>query len=55
MHAISRDDIVRFHAERFVPGATTLVVAGDVTADEAERLVLGALGDWAGAAPARRR
>jgi zinc protease len=51
VQAISRDDVARFHAERFVPGATTLVVAGDVTADEAERLALGALGDWAGEAP----
>ena len=49
--ALGRDDVRRFHAERYVPGATTLIVAGDVTADEAERLATEALGGWSGAAP----
>jgi predicted Zn-dependent peptidase len=34
-----------------VPAATTLVVAGDLTADEAERLAAEALGGWSGGAP----
>ncbi len=42
-----------FHAARYRPGATTVVVAGDVTADAAEALVARTLGAWAGApAPA---
>ena len=47
--AIGRDDVERFYAERYRPGATTLIVVGDVQAAEAERLVLDALGDWTGA------
>jgi predicted Zn-dependent peptidase len=47
---ITRDDVVRFHAERFRPGATTLVVAGDVSLDEVARLAEQAFGGWQGAA-----
>ena len=36
--AITRDDVVRFYRERYRADRTTLVIAGDVTADEAERL-----------------
>jgi zinc protease len=50
--AIGRDDVVRFHAARYVPAATTIVVAGDVTVEEAERLVAETLGGWVGDAPA---
>jgi zinc protease len=49
--ALGRDDVARFHAARYVPGATTLIVAGDVTIDEAERIARESLGGWAGAAP----
>ncbi len=51
--ALARDDVAAFHAARYRPAATTLVVAGDCTADDAERLVRSALGAWAGEAPPR--
>ncbi|AHG88452.1 peptidase M16 domain protein [Gemmatirosa kalamazoonensis] len=53
--SLGRDDVARFHAERYVPGATTLVVAGDVTVDDAERLAREALGGWTGDAPSMPR
>lgn len=52
VRALTRDAVAAFHAARYTPAATTLVVAGDVTADDAERLVAQALGDWRGGAPA---
>ena len=51
VRALARDDLLSFYRARYAPGATTLVVAGDVAADEAERLVARALGAWAGAEP----
>ncbi|MDF1501762.1 pitrilysin family protein [Roseisolibacter sp. H3M3-2] len=50
---LTRDDVAAFHAARYRPSATTLVVAGDLSADDAERLVLRALGGWRGEAPPR--
>ena len=50
--ALARDDVARFFAARYRAPATTLVIAGDVSADEAERLVRQTFGDWQGAAPA---
>jgi zinc protease len=45
-----------FHRERFVPAATTLILAGDVSPETANRLAERALGAWAAgtAAPAVR-
>jgi len=37
-----------WHASRFVPTATTVVVCGDITVADAVRVVAAALGDWAG-------
>jgi zinc protease len=51
VQALTRDDVAAFHAARYRPGATTLVVAGDVSADDAEALVLRTLGSWDGGAP----
>jgi zinc protease len=51
--AISRDDIVRFHRERYVPATTTLIIAGDVTVDAAEALARELLGTWTGGTPSR--
>ncbi len=51
VRGLTRDDVAAFHAARYRPGATTLVVAGDVSADEAEVLVARTLGTWAGSAP----
>ncbi len=47
---ITRDDIVRFHAEHFRPDATALLVVGDCTADAAVALAAEHLGDWSGTA-----
>lgn len=49
--AITRDDVVAFWSERYRPGSVTVVVAGDVTAEDARRLVEAALGSWQGEAP----
>lgn len=38
----------RFHARRFGPGATTVVLAGAVDPEQAERLVAASFGDWTG-------
>lgn len=53
--SVTRDDVVGFWRDHYRPGGTTVVVAGDVTTEEALRLVDGALGAWRGesAAPAR--
>lgn len=49
---ITRDDAVAFHAARYRPEAMTVIVAGAMTADEAERAVGGIFDGWRGAAPA---
>ncbi len=48
LEAISRDDIVAFHAERYAPGQAALVVAGDVTREELEEHLQGAFAGWSG-------
>ncbi|MGE0816743.1 MAG: M16 family metallopeptidase [Vicinamibacterales bacterium] len=50
--AAAGDEIRAFHAAAYVPGATTIVVAGDVDPDAAQALVTGAFGDWSGPAAA---
>lgn len=52
VRGLTRDAVAAFHAARYRPAATTLVVAGDVGADEAQALVERTLGSWQGAAPA---
>lgn len=52
VRGLTRDAVAAFHAARYRPAATTLVVAGDVGADEAAALVERTLGSWHGAAPA---
>lgn len=49
---ITRDDVVAFYRERYRPEAMTVVVAGAMTADEAERVVSAVFDGWRGAAPA---
>ena len=51
--AIGRDDIVRHYGRWYRPGAVTLVVAGDVSVDEATTLVRASFEDWTGGAPER--
>ncbi len=46
---ITRDDIVQFHAEHFVPDATALLVVGDCTVEHAVAMATQHLGDWQGA------
>ena len=41
-------NIREFHATRYVPGATTLIVVGDVTPEVVLRLAVRALGAWSG-------
>ncbi|MHB1223972.1 MAG: M16 family metallopeptidase [Gemmatimonadaceae bacterium] len=55
VRAVTRDDVVAFWRERYRPGGTTVVIAGDVTTEDALRLVDDALGAWHGEAlvPAR--
>lgn len=49
--ALTRDDVLAFHRERYQPGGLTIIVAGDVSAHEAESLIAATLGDWRGEAP----
>ena len=48
--SITRGDIAAFHAERYRPGSTTLIIAGDITTSEASRMVDAHFGTWTGAA-----
>lgn len=53
IEAITREDLVRFHAERFGPENALLVVSGVVDPDEVEALARRHFGDWdVGEAPA---
>ena len=51
--AITRDDLVAFHRDRWKPGSSALVISGDVTLSEAQALAEKHFGSWSGgAAPA---
>jgi zinc protease len=52
VRGLTRDDVVAFYHERFQPGGTTLVFAGDVTMTQARGLADSLFGDWSGARPA---
>jgi zinc protease len=43
---LTRDDVVKFHRERFRPDATVIAVVGAVTVDEARREILARFGSW---------
>lgn len=49
VNAIEREHIVTFYESRYVPSATTVIVAGDIAADRAEELTRRAFADWRGA------
>jgi zinc protease len=49
--AISRADVEEFYRARYRPGSVTLIIAGDVTTDEAAALASDTLGAWKGEAP----
>ncbi len=56
VRAIALADAIAWHADHFRPANTTLVVVGDITADEGERFINETLGEWKGAAsPPNRR
>lgn len=50
--AISRDDLVAFHALRYRPQRSIIAVVGDVAASEILERLHVAFADWTGAAPA---
>jgi zinc protease len=43
---ISRDAVLAFYAARYQPGNVTLIVVGDVTAEDVETMAEAALGGW---------
>jgi zinc protease len=47
---ITREDIAAFHRANWKPGSSTLILAGDITLDEARKLAQEAFGDWSGGA-----
>ena len=52
--SLRTSDVQAFHARHYVPGATTLIFAGDITVARATELAERIFGSWAGgAAPAR--
>jgi zinc protease len=52
---LTRDDVLAWHRRMYVPGNATLLLVGDVTADEARRLAGDAFGGWRGEAPGLTR
>lgn len=55
LRGITRDDVLQWHRQMYVPAAATLLLVGDLTADEARRLAEEAFGGWRGAASSRQR
>lgn len=53
IESLDRDQLVEFYETRYLPGGTTVIVAGDITADRAEELTRHALGTWIGGAASR--
>lgn len=55
VEGITRDDLVKWHADWFKPGSATLIVAGDTTMDKLKPALEAAFGKWkAGTAPAKQ-
>lgn len=52
VRAITRDDLVAYQESRLVPQGALLVIAGDITMEQARRQAEAAFADWTGAAPA---
>lgn len=53
VRAITRDDLVAYHATHFRPGNALFVVAGDVDPNDIVQRLERHFGDWQGAAPAK--
>lgn len=49
--ALDRDAVVALHAARYRPGGATLIIAGDLSVDEGERMAIEAFTGWTGSAP----
>ena len=55
IEGISREDLVKWHAEWMKPGSATLIVAGDTTMEQLKPALEAAFGKWkAGTAPAKQ-
>jgi zinc protease len=52
VEAITRDSLVRLHAERFAPAVTTAVIVGDVQTAAVHASIERTFGDWRAARPA---
>src|SRR5206468_10202920 len=52
--SLSRGDVGDFYRERYRTGATTVVVAGDISTSRAKELITRAFESWNAGAPARR-
>jgi len=52
VRAVTREEIRRFHAERYVPGAAAVIVTGDASASTLMPLLETAFGKWKAAAVA---
>lgn len=53
--ALSRDDVTEFYRSRYRTGATTVVVAGDISTDRARDLITRTFERWPKGSPARRQ
>jgi len=53
--ALLRADVVAFHRRQYRPGATMVVIAGDISIDAAERMVEETFAMWTGSAPVPAR
>ena len=51
VEALEREQLVRFHRERYVPEGSLLVFAGDIDLDRARRSAETWFGDWSGERP----
>ena len=49
--ALTLDDVRRYHASTFRPDLTTIVVVGDITADEAQQTIARWFGEWKAIGP----
>lgn len=49
LRAITRDDVLQWHRTMYVPANATLLLVGDLSAEEARRVAEDAFGGWRGA------
>ena len=54
VRAVTREEILRFHADRYVPGSAAIVVAGDATAGNLLPLLERTFGGWKAASGPNR-